>query len=173
MSDLVVVGRIRKPHGIRGELVVELLCDEPEAIFAAGRRLFLSPLRPGAAPDTVEVGSARPFKEGLIVSLRGVADRNAVEAWREREFLVPEDELSPPGADELWVHEMPGLRVQLGDGALVGEVVECYELPQGYLLDVATERGIVSIPFVDAIVTDIDREARTLTIDPPAGLLEL
>jgi len=173
MSDLVVVGRIRKPHGIRGDLVVETMCDEPEAIFASGRRVFLSPLRPGGEPETVEVSSSRPFKEGLIVALRGVADRNAVEAWRERTFLLPEDELSPPGEDELWVHEMIGLEVRLVDGSRLGEVVECYELPQGYLLDVETKRGVVSIPFVDAIVTAVDREGRTLTVDPPAGLLEL
>jgi 16S rRNA processing protein RimM len=173
MTDLVVVGRIRKPHGIRGDLVVELFCDEPDATFASGRRVFLSAVRAGAEPVAYEVASARPFKEGLILALKGVSDRNTVESWREREFLVPEDELSPPGEDELWVHEMPGLTVLLTDGSTLGEVVECYELPQGYLLDVRTARGVVSIPFVDAIVTDVDREARTLTVDPPAGLLEL
>ncbi len=173
MSDLVVVGRIRKPHGIRGDLVVETLCDEPEAIFASGRRVFLSALRPGGEPEPVEIASSRPFKGGRIVAVRGVADRDAVEAWRARSFLVPEDELAPPGEDELWVHEMLGLEVLLVDGSRVGEVVECYELPQGYLLDVATARGVVSIPFVEAIVTAIDRDGRTLTVDPPAGLLEL
>jgi 16S rRNA processing protein RimM len=173
MTDLVVVGRIRKPHGIRGELVVEALCDDPAAHFAAGRRVFLGPLGAQRVPLATEVTHARPFKEGWLLHLRDVTDRNAVEAWRGRELLVPESELTPPGEDELWLHEMAGMQVLLVDGSTVGEVLEVFELPQGFLLDVRTPRGTVSVPFVDAIVTDLDREARTITIDPPEGLLEL
>ena len=173
MTDYAVVGRIRKPHGIRGDLVVEELCDEPEAIFAAGRRVFLSPLGSATAPVEVQINSARPFKEGWIVAFAGISDRNDVEAWRNRELLVPEDELAEPADDELWVHEIVGSRVVLQDGSAVGEVVDVFEVPQGLLLDVRTPRGVVSIPFVDAIVTAVDRPTRTLTIDPPEGLLEL
>jgi len=173
MTDYAVVGRIRKPHGIRGDLVVEELCDEPEAIFAAGRRVFLSPLGAGKEPVETKINSARPFKEGWIVAFAGITDRNDVEAWRGRELMIPEDELAPPSDDELWVHELIGAKVVLADGTAVGEVVDLFEVPQGLLLDVRTERGVVSIPFVDAIVTDVDRPTRTLTIDPPDGLLEL
>ena len=107
------------------------------------------------------------------MAFAGISDRNDVEAWRNRELLVPEDELAEPADDELWVHEIVGSRVVLQDGSEVGEVVDVFEVPQGLLLDVRTPRGVVSIPFVDAIVTDVDRPTRTLTIDPPDGLLEL
>jgi 16S rRNA processing protein RimM len=173
VTDFAVVGRIRKPHGIRGDLVVEGLCDEPEAIFAAGRRIFLSPIGPATAPTEMRITSARPFKEGWIVALHGLSDRNEVESWRGREFLVPDDELSPPSDDELWLHEIVGSRVVQVDGTAVGEVVDLFEVPQGLLLDVRTARGVVSIPFVEAIVVGVDRPSRTLTIDPPDGLLEL
>ncbi len=173
MTGFAVVGRIRKPHGIRGDLVVEALCDEPDAIFAAGRRVFLSPLGGAITPAETTINSARPFKAGWIVAFHGIGDRNDVEAWRGRELLVPDDELAPPADDELWRHEIVGLRVVDTSGAEVGEVTDLFELPQGLLLDVRTARGVVSVPFVDAIVVGVDRSSRTLTIDPPDGLLEL
>jgi 16S rRNA processing protein RimM len=175
-SDYAIVGRIRKPHGIHGELVVEPICDEPGATFATGRRVFAGGQAPTAAltsPRELEVLSSRPFKKQWLVSLRGINDRNEAELWRERFLLVKASELSPPSEGELWMHEMPGMHVVTVAGAPVGDVFEVQTLPQGLLLDVQTPRGIVSIPFVDAIVVGVDRAARTLTVDPPDGLLDL
>jgi 16S rRNA processing protein RimM len=175
-SDYAIVGRIRKPHGIHGELVVEPICDEPGATFAPGRRVFAggqtanAPLK---APRELEITSARPFKKQWLVSLRGIDDRNEAELWRERFLLVNASELSPPSDGEVWMHEMPGMHVVTVSGVPVGDVFEVQTLPQGLLLDVQTPRGIVSIPFVDAIVVGVNREARTLTVDPPDGLLDL
>ena len=175
-SDYAIVGRIRKPHGIHGELVVEAICDEPGATFAPGRRVFAGGQSPTATltePRELEVLSARPFKQQWLVSLRGIGDRNEAELWRERFLLVKASELSPPGEGEVWMHEMPGMHVVTVSGARVGDVVEVQTLPQGLLIDVQTPRGVVSIPFVDAIVVGVDRAARTLTVDPPDGLLDL
>lgn len=175
-SDFAIVGRIRKPHGIHGELVVEAMCDEPGATFARGRRVFAGGQSPTAnltSPPELEVLGSRPFKQQWLVSLRGISDRNEAELWRERFLLVKASELSPPSDGEVWVHEMPGMHVVTVSGDPVGDVFEVQTLPQGLLLDVQTPRGIVSIPFVDAIVVRVDREARTLTVDPPDGLLDL
>jgi 16S rRNA processing protein RimM len=175
-SDYAIVGRIRKPHGIHGELVVEAICDEPGATFAAGRRVFAGGQTPAAtpkAPRELEVLSSRPFKNQWLVALRGISDRNEAELWRERFLLVKASELSPPSEGEVWMHEMPGMHVVTVSGDRVGDVFEVQTLPQGLLLDVQTPRGIVSIPFVDAIVVRVDRDGRTLTVDPPDGLLDL
>lgn len=176
MTGYAIVGRIRKPHGIHGELVVEPICDAPDATFAPGRRVFAggrSATAPVSAPGELEVIRSRPFKKQWLVSLRGIADRNEAELWRGRFLLVEASELAPPAEGELWVHEMPGMKVVDAAGAAVGDVREVQTVPQGLLLEVQTPRGVVSIPFVDAIVTRVDREARTLTIDPPEGLLDL
>jgi 16S rRNA processing protein RimM len=171
--DLVIIGRIRKAHGIRGDLVVEPITDEPDAIFAAGRRVFAGTAAGDRAKDGLElhIESAQPFKGGYIVHFAEITDRTVADTWRERYLLLPSDELEPLGEDEVYVHELPGMRVVLENGDTVGEVDCTYELPQGLTLDVKREKGSVLIPY-DRIVTSIDRVLRTITIDPPEGLLE-
>ena len=95
---LTIVGRVRKAHGIRGELVIEPLTDAPDAVFAAGRRVFAGTVAGDLAPGapTLTVRRARPFKGGWIVHFDEIADRTAAELWRERYILAPLAELPPP-----------------------------------------------------------------------------
>jgi 16S rRNA processing protein RimM len=175
-GDHTIVGRIRKPHGIHGELLVETMCDDPGAIFAPGSRVIAGDDAGELLGGTVRemcVSRARPFKGELLVTFREISDRTAAEEWRHRFFLVPTDALRPPETGEVWVHELAGMRVVHVSGEHVGEVSGVEELPQGLMLAVKTARGTSSVPFVDAIVVNVDRDARTLTIDPPEGLLEL
>lgn len=171
--ELIIVGRVRKAHGVRGDLVVEPLTDEPDAVFAPGRRVFAGTVSGDPARDgrVLTITSANPFKGGFIVHFAEIADRTAADTWRERYFLVPADELTPLAPAEVYIHELIGMRVELLDGAFVGKVLETYELPQGLTLEVARDRGSVLIPY-DRVVTSIDRDARVIRIDPPAGLLD-
>ena len=152
MSDgYTIVGRIRKPHGIHGEFVVEIICDEPDAVFAPGRRLFVggsSAAVPPDGPQPVELRRARPFKDAMLLTFDGVPDRNEAELWRNRFVLIPTADVRPPGEGEVWLHEIAGMKVVDVGGAAVGEVRDVQAVPQGYLLDVATPRGVVSVPFV-------------------------
>jgi 16S rRNA processing protein RimM len=91
--------------------------------------------------------------------------------WRERFLLLPANELTPLSDDQVYIHELLGMRVELESGELVGTVSDTYDLPQGLTLDVKREQGSVLIPY-DRIVTSVDREARLIRIDPPLGLLE-
>jgi 16S rRNA processing protein RimM len=175
-GDYTIVGRIRKPHGLHGELLVETMCDDPGAIFAPGSRVIAGTDAGdllGGSVREMSVTRARPFKGELLVTFREIGDRNAAEEWRHRFLLVPTATLPVPQDGEVWVHELVGMRVTHVSGAPVGEVVGVEELPQGLLLEVKTARGTSSVPFVDAIVVGVDRDARMLTIDPPEGLLEL
>ena len=172
-DDLVIVGRVRRPHGIHGELLIEVITDEPDAVYASGRRVFAGSDRDAADDATVlTVVETRPFKEGLLVRFHEIPDRTAAELWNGRLLFVPEHELTPPGEGEVYVHELQGMRVELSSGELVGTVADVFEVPQGLLLDVARERGTVLVPFTDEIIVDIDREGRVVRIDPPEGLLE-
>jgi len=170
---LIIVGRIRKAHGIRGDLVVEPITDDPDAVFTQGRRFMAGTTTGDPARDAAElrIATARPFKGGYIVHFDGIADRNQAELWRDRFLLAPADELSPPADDEIYVHELPGMRVELQSGESVGTVLDTYELPQGLTLDVQRERDTVMIPY-DRVVVSVDRDARVIRIDPPVGLLE-
>jgi 16S rRNA processing protein RimM len=174
-----VVGRIRRAHGIKGEVVVALQTDAPDAVFAPGARVFvgtpdgeLAPDKATGAPRELVVASARDFQDGLLVRFEGIGDRTAAERWRGASLLVPLDELAPPQEGELWVHELPGMRALDRDGQVLGEVRGSYALPQGLVLEILTPRGPRDVPFNDAFVVDFDREARQITLDVPEGLLE-
>lgn len=169
----IIVGRIRKAHGVRGEVVVEPLTDDPDGVFAAGRRLVPGttggdPARGGAE---LHIESASPFKGGFIVRFLEIGDRTTADAWRGRFLLVPSDELAPLAESEVYVHDLVGMRVELASGDVVGAVTDTYELPQGLALDVSRDGGSVVIPY-DRVVTAVDRERRVIRIDPPPGLLD-
>jgi 16S rRNA processing protein RimM len=180
--ELIIVGRVRKAHGIRGDLVVEPLTDEPDAVFAPGRRVFAGTASGDRAKDGRElhVATASPFKGGFIVHFTGIDDRSIAETWRERFLLVPADELTPLGENQVYIHELVGMRVELESGEPVGTVAGTYELPQGLTLEVEREEesgkqeagpNTVMIPY-DRVVTHVDREARVIRIAPPSGLLD-
>ena len=174
--DLTIVGRVRRAHGIHGELVVEPLTNEPDAVFAPGRRLLAGTVHGDPAPDerTLTIEESRPFKGGgWIVAFAELVDRNEAERWRDRYFLLPRAALEPIREDEVYLHDLLGLEV-LRDGSneRVGEVVDVYELPQGVVLDVRQSQRSVLIPFSHDIVRRVELDARRLIIDPPEGLIE-
>jgi 16S rRNA processing protein RimM len=174
-TELLVVGRVRRAHGIRGELVVEAITDEPDAVFAPGRRVLAGTVTGTLAKQPLElhIEHSSPFKGGWIVHFTGITDRSQAETWRDRYLLLPAVELAPPAEDEVYVHDLPGMQVVLASGAPVGDVAEVYELPQGLVLEVRrTGKPNVMVPFDERTVTSLDAAARVITIDPLDGLLD-
>ena len=96
----IIVGRIRKAHGIRGEVGVEPITDAPDAIFASGHRVFAGTATGDLAPGRVElhVANSRPFNDGFLVAFTEIPDRTVAETWRGRYLLVPADEV--PALDD-------------------------------------------------------------------------
>src|SRR5215204_4053267 len=175
---LIIVGRVRKAHGIRGEVVVEPITDAPDAIFASGRRVFAGTATGDVAPGrtVLHVVSSRPFNDGFLVAFTEVPDRTVAETWRGRYLLVPAEELPPPNDEEVYVHELHGMRVELESGEIVGTVDATYELPQGLAIDVrraAPRDGeTVLLLFDERTIASVDRVARRIVVTPPEGLLE-
>ncbi|MBF6158694.1 ribosome maturation factor RimM [Nocardia cyriacigeorgica] len=170
----LVVGRVAKSHGVRGELVVEVRTDEPEARFAPGSTLRGRLARSKEVREfTVE--SAREHSGRLLVQVRGVDDRTAADALRGTVFLVDSDDLGPSqDPDEFYDHELEGLRVELADGTAVGTVTEVLHSAAGELLSVraADDGREILIPFVMAIVPTVSVADGLVVIDPPEGLLD-
>ena len=174
----IIVGRVRKAHGIRGELVVEVITDAPDAIFASGHRVFAGTATGDLAPSRQElhVQSVRAFNDGLLVGFDEVPDRNAAELWRNRYLLLPADELPPPDDSEVYRHDLLGMRVELPSEEIIGTVEELYDLPQGLALDVRRTAPRASetvlILYDEHTIASVDKERRVIVITPPDGLLE-
>ncbi len=168
-AALAIVGLVRNAQGIRGEVVIEPLTDAPDAVFASGRRVFV-----GDAPAQRQlmVAAARPFKGGLMVKFDGIADRNAADLLRGLYVFSPFDELDPPGEDEVYLHELIGMKVELDTGVRMGEVTAYYELPQGLTLDVKTEKGSVLVPYRSEVVERIDSDARIVFVRNDVGMFD-
>ncbi len=164
--DMVLVGAITGAHGIRGEVKLRSFTADPAAVAT------YSPLET-AKGARVEIARLRPQKEGFIAILKGVTDRNAAEALRGTELFVPRGRLPEPEADEVYVHDLIGLRVHLADGSYLGEVVDVADYGAGDLIDVRVEgrRDTVLIPFADQYVLEADGEK--LVVDLPEGYLEV
>jgi 16S rRNA processing protein RimM len=174
-AEFYVVGRVRRAHGIRGELVVEAMTDAPDAIFAPGRRVFAGSADGDIAPGQPELIVLRssPFKGGFIVAFEGIGDKTTADKWRDRTLLVPESEVEPPAEGQVFIHDLVGMRVVGPKGDAVGEVTEVFELPQGLVIEVSREgRKPVMIPFDEQTVVGVDTEQRVIHIDPVEGLLD-
>lgn len=162
----LVVGRVARPHGVRGELVVEPRTDQPERRFAPGAILRTD------SGASLTVVSSRPHSGRLLVRLAGVDDRTAADRLRGWELLVEAD--PDDTDDELYADvALIGLDVRTTGGDHVGSVVAVEHLPMHDLLVVALEQGReVRVPFVAAIVVEVDASGGRLRIDPPPGLLD-
>jgi len=174
-TPLVIVGRVRRAHGIKGELVVESLTDTPDAIFASGRRVFAGTAQGEPTRDRIELQVIRssPFKGGWIIAFEGINDKTVADTWRDRTLLLPEDEVEPPGENELFIADLVGMRVVHVNGETIGVVVEVFELPQGLVMDVRRDSGTsVLLPFHEQTVIEVDADARRISVDPVEGLLD-
>lgn len=168
-----LVGRIVKPHGIRGELVVEARTDSPEIRFAVGSVLSAN-LRDGTT-RAMTVTAARPHSGRLLVVLDGVADRDTAEALRGTLLLAAEADLPPTeDPDEFYDHQIEGLAVFTADGTKIGVIAEVLHGAGSDLLLVRREvgGGELLVPFVSQIVPEVDVRAGRVVIDPPEGLLD-
>lgn len=184
----LVVGRIVKSHGVRGEVAVDLRTDSPEERFARGAVLTVrrraARAQRSAAPETLTIEAARNHSGRLLVRFEGVSSRESADALRGVELTVDSSSLAPlEDDDEYYDHQLEGLRVVLGadpaDAAEIGRVVEVLHTAAGEILslrlDAAGDRPErdVLVPFLERFVPEVDLGAGRVRITPPDGLLEL
>ncbi|MGO1384352.1 MAG: ribosome maturation factor RimM [Arachnia sp.] len=163
----VIVGRVGRAHGIRGDVSIDLSTDEPGRRFFPGAKVALSSGRELTVEKTI-------WQRGrLLVSFAGFPDRTAVEKLTGEVVTarVAASEI-PSEADEFFDRQLIGLKVLDHLGDVAGSVSDVLHLPSQDLLEVTTEGGPRLIPFVSAIVPAIDLEAGTCQLADVKGLLE-
>jgi len=169
----LTVGRIGRPHGLRGEVTIEVRTDDPAVRFALGAVLATEPVARGP----LTVASFRRISANNVVRFEGIEDRNAAETLRGTVLVVEAGELPElDDEDEFYDHQLIGLAVRLlGSDQPIGEVTDLMHLPASDVLVVKTAEaaaGEVLIPFVSAIVPTVDIHAGFLVVDPPIGLFD-
>jgi len=171
---LLTVGRIVRPHGVRGEVLVEISTDEPAERYAVGSTL-VTEVTDQPVPGALTVDAQRPHQGRLIVTFKEVPDREAADALRGVLLRVDSDAVAPPAdPDEFHDHQLIGLSVVDPAGNAVGELVRVDHAPAGDLLVVARPGvGTALVPFRKEFVPEVDLPGRRIVIDPPPGLLEL
>ncbi|WP_212723166.1 ribosome maturation factor RimM [Nocardioides jishulii] len=170
----VVVGRIGKPHGIRGEVTVEVRTDEPDRRFAPGAVLRVVPPKGSAAPwRTLTVRSARWHQSVLLLGFEEWADRNVAETARGilLEVTLTESDV-PEDPDEFYEHQVTGLVVRNLEGAEIGTVTGLVQGSAQDLLQVkATDGRDTLVPFVQALVPEVDLGAGHVVVADRPGLV--
>ncbi|OHV38168.1 MULTISPECIES: ribosome maturation factor RimM [Pseudofrankia] len=177
MGEAIVVGRIGKAHGVRGDVTIDVRTDVPERRFTVGARFE----RPSDGSDLV-IATSRWHSGRLLIRFEGVADRTAAEGLRGIVLTIDAD-LAGDAADpdepdddgELWWdRDLVGLRAVAPDGSLLGEVTDIVHTAAGELLAIGKPGGGEHlVPFVHDIVPTVDPAGGRLVVDAPPGLLDL
>jgi 16S rRNA processing protein RimM len=183
----LVVGQIGRPHGIRGEVSVLVRTDDPDLRFKPGSVLATEP----GSRGPLTVVAARWHSGRLLVGFAGYSDRDEAEELRGTLLVVDSAEVGPAGPEEFRDYDLIGLDVITRSGEPVGVVTDVLHHGQDLLVvappgageaggrpvpgrsSAKAARGEILVPFVAAIVPEVDLEAGRLVIDPPPGLLEL
>ncbi len=169
-TDTVVVGRIGRPHGVRGEVTVEVRTDDPDLRFAPGAVLRTEPADRGP----ITIAGRRWHREVLLLSIDGVESREAAEELRDTELHVPVAELPAlEDPEDYYDHQLVGLAARLPDGTDLGTVSAVRHEGADLLVVRRVEGGELLVPFVTAIVPTVDVAGGFLVVDPPEGLLDL
>ncbi len=164
------VGRIGRAHGIRGEVTVTPLTDDPASRFAVGVQLQTD----SATRPVLTVSGARQSGPVQVVGFEGIVDRNTAELLRGIGLFVDAGSLpAPDDEDEFYDHQLVGLAVHHRNGELLGAVVDVMHPPAAPVLVVTRPDGSEElVPFVRAIVPEVDVAGGRVVVDPPDGMFE-
>jgi 16S rRNA processing protein RimM len=167
---MVLVGRIARPHGIRGQVIVNPETDFVEDRFRVGAQFWT---RSPRGEEQLTVTSARVQNGRPVLGFEGFSSIDDVERLAGLDLRVPEEDLQPLGAGMYYHHQLIGCAVDTVAGKRVGHVVRVEGGAAGSLLQVEGPRGQVLIPLAVAICVEIDVGAKRIRIDPPEGLLDV
>ena len=168
----LVVGRLRKPHGLKGSVTVFPLTDQPAAVYVEDGSLWVMGLDGELQGGPLVVEWAKPYHREWLLKFRGYDRVEAVEALREKFLSAPQSRLPAPAAGEVYLHELEGFAVARADGTALGIVSAYFETPAGVMIEVQGPKREFLLPFKKEFVVQVDSEGRRLVVAPPEGLID-
>ena len=166
-ASMVLVGRIVRAHGLRGQVVIAPDTDFGEERFAPGSKVWRS------ETSSLTVIDGHPQADRWVVAFEGVTTIEEAEALRGTELRIPEAARMSLGPDEYYLYDLVGCEVRTAAGVEVGRVQSVYTGAGGALLGVERDGAEVLVPLVKTMCPEIDVAARRIIVDPPEGLLEV
>jgi 16S rRNA processing protein RimM len=168
----VVVGRFRRPHGLKGECTIFPLTDDPARVFVVGRALWVVDLAGQVVADSLTIERSRSYHREWLLKFAGIEHRDGLVSYRNGFLALPASDATPLAEGEVYLHELDGFAVQLEDSTPVGLVTGHYETPGGLVIEVQGPKREFLLPYRKEFVRQVDRDARRLVIAPPDGLLD-
>ena len=169
-ASMVLVGRVVRPHGLRGQVVIASETDFGAERFAPGAKVWR---QAGESLSDLTVVDAYPQADRWVVAFENVETVEEAETLRGLELRIPEDARMALGPDEYYLYDLVGCEVKTAAGLEVGRVQAVYTGAGGALLSVDRNGAEVLVPLVKAMVPEIDVAARRIVVDPPEGLLDV
>jgi 16S rRNA processing protein RimM len=169
----LLVGRLRKPHGLKGDCAIFPLTDEPEAVFAPGQKVWVKDLAGDVIAGPLTIARSRSYHREWLVAFEGHDRIEAVEAWKGTFLSAPASELRQLDQGEVYLHELAGFAVRDRNNTPLGVVSDLEEGPTGVMLTVQGPKREFLLPYKKEFVKAVDREGRKLVVDLPEGLMDL
>lgn len=163
---LIVIGKLLRPHGVSGEIIMEVLTDFPERI-QKGMLVYI-----GENHSPLKIGNHRKHLEQFIISFDGYSDRDEIGQFRNQLVYIRVDDIPPLSAGEYYHHQVLGLRVIDASGSDLGIVTDILETGANDVLVITTNRGKqILIPFIDTVVLEVDLVKNVIQVNLLPGLL--
>jgi 16S rRNA processing protein RimM len=160
----IVIGRVSRPHGTKGEIRIEYFNSEDRQLFSRYQMIFIQGDKGG--PQAYRPLAVRPRKKFVLALLEGVRTRAEAEQLRGKAVLVDAADLPLLDADEYYWHEILGMRVVTEDGEDVGTIAEIFPTGSNDVYVVRQGEREALIPAIKEVIVSIDKKARTMVIRP-------
>jgi 16S rRNA processing protein RimM len=164
---VITVGRVVRPHGLKGDVVVESATDFPETRFRKGARVTAS------SSGVLTIAASRPQGDRWVIRFTGLDSIEAVEVLRDVELQIEPDALGALPAGQYYLHDLVGCTVQTAEGQVVGPVAIVYTGAAQTVLGITGPAGEILVPLAGEICREVNVEARRIVIAPPDGLLDV
>ncbi|OGP82472.1 MAG: 16S rRNA processing protein RimM [Deltaproteobacteria bacterium RBG_16_54_11] len=169
-ENRIVIGRVSRPHGLKGEIRIEYFNPEDPHLFSRYQMIFIQ--GDTGSPQPYRPIAVRPHKKFILALLEGIRTREEAEQLRGKAVLVDPAELPPLDEDEYYWHEILGMRVVTEAGGNVGEITEVLPTGSNDVYVVREGEKEFLIPAIKEVIISIDKKARTIVIRPLEGLLQ-
>lgn len=166
----MLLGRVLRPHGVRGELRLEVITAYPERIVEGGRVFLGTDPNDPDATEVRRVARARRHQQYLILELEGIRDRDEADAYREQYVMVPLEEAVPLEEGEFYLFQVLGLDVYSDEGEFLGQVSDVIETGANDVYVVHGPTGEILLPDIEECILKVDIPANRMTVHLMEGL---